>query len=68
MSDFRRGDQVVFFHGRSPKRGQVEEVQEDDRIVVLIKTDGGLVRMLKDDDELKKVEDVQGKHAVIRFK
>ena len=62
-----KGTQVVFFQGRRPLRGQVEEVQEDGRVVVLVKTDGGITRILKDEDEVKPLNEVKGKHAKIRF-
>ncbi len=67
LSEFSRGDRVVFFHGRSPHQGQVEEIQEDGRIVVLIKAGDSTVRILKDEDEIKSYSEVKGKHARIRF-
>ena len=62
-----RGDWVVFFQGRRPMRGQVEEIQDDGRVVVLVKTEGGITRILKDADEIKALEEVKGKRAKIRF-
>ena len=62
-----KGTQVVFFHGRKPMRGQVEEVQDDGRVVVLVKSGDGIIRILKDEDEIKSYDEVKGKHAKIRF-
>lgn len=67
MSNLSRGKVVVFFNGRRPMRGVVEETQDDGRVVVLIKTEGGTTRVLKDEDEVRPVEEVSGKKARIRF-
>lgn len=67
MSEVSPGQLVVFFNGRRPMKGKVEEIQEDGRVVVLIKTDGGTTRVLKDADEIKPFNDVKGQKAKIRF-
>ncbi|KKL98107.1 hypothetical protein LCGC14_1827780 [marine sediment metagenome] len=67
MSELSRGQHVVFFQGRRPMKGVVEEVQDDGRVVLVVKTDGGATRIIKDGDEVKPVEEVKGKQARIRF-
>lgn len=62
-----KGSKVAFFHGRRPMLGTVEEIQDDGRVVVIVKSGDGAVRILKDADEVRPYSEVRGKKAKIRF-
>ena len=64
----RKGDKVFFYQGRRPRKGIVDEVLEDDRIVINIQTSKGTSQVILDEDQVKPFEEVSGKNSVIRFR
>ena len=67
MDDFRRGQSVVFFNGRRPMRGTIKESLEGDQYIVQVRSNGGVLEIVKPANELKSFEAVKGKKATIRF-
>jgi hypothetical protein len=61
------GEKVVFFNGRRPMIGRVLSRQDDGNLVILVETQGGSTRLLKEEDEVKPFSEVKGKKANIRF-
>ncbi len=67
MSEVSKGEKVVFYNGRRPMTGTVEEVQDDGRIVLAVSNSGFITKIVKDSDEVRPLREVKGKHASIKF-
>ncbi len=65
---FHRGQEVVFFDGRRPRRGKVIDKLEGNQYVLSVKSGEGTLEIVKPSDELKPAQDLaRGQKARIRF-
>ena len=67
MSEVSKGEKVVFFNGRRPMTGIVEEIQDDGRVLLAVTQSGFVTHIVKDADEVRALSEVKGKHASIKF-
>ena len=67
MSHVNKGEKVVFYQGRRPMTGVVEEIQDDGSVLIGVSNNGFTTRIVKESDEVRALREVKGRHASIKF-